>query len=68
MFYYHDVEEGTIGMAYYIDVPTLTYTYGEYQPLESVFKYDNAKGFIRTRLEIETLRYVHGGKEWLLFD
>ncbi len=55
-------------MAYYIDVPTLTYTYGEYQPLESVFKYDNAKGFIRTRLEIETLRYVHGGKEWLLFD
>ena len=49
-------------------VPTLTYTRGEYRPIENAFSRENAVGYIRTTLEIGTTRYIRGDKEWLVFD
>lgn len=65
---YYDVEKDIRGMACYINVPTLTYIYGEYRPLESTFQSDSTRGYIRTGLEIGTLRYIRDDKEWLLFN
>ena len=68
MLYEYDVETETRGEACYIDVPTLTYTLGEYMPMDSVFSHDNAVGYIMTTTVIETLYYARGDKEWLLFE
>ena len=54
--------------AYFIDVPTLTYTRGEYRLIENAFSRENAVGYIRATLEIGTTRYIRGDKKWLLFD
>ncbi|HPT61971.1 MAG TPA: hypothetical protein PLN81_10330 [Bacillota bacterium] len=54
--------------AYFIDVPTLTYTRGEYRPIENAFSRENAVGYIRTTGEIGTTLYIRGDKVWLVFD
>ena len=64
----YDAETEMRGKACYIDIPTLTYTYGEYNPMESVFEKENAKGYIYPGVQIGQVKYILGDNEWQLFD
>ncbi len=45
----------------------LTYAKWAYEPMESKYQSDSASGYIRTGLDIKTLTYICGEKEWHLF-
>lgn len=63
-----DSETGERGTACYIDIPSQTYYYGEYQEPESVVKRENHKGYIFTGMKIREVKYVLDDREWLLFE
>lgn len=50
--------------AYYIDVPTLTYRRGAYEPMESIFGEENAVGYVMPGAKISDTVYIHGDKVW----
>lgn len=54
--------------AYYIDIPTMTYQRGEYQPLDDIFVKETAIGYVRPGGKISSTVYVCGEKEWAVFD
>ena len=54
--------------AYYIDVPTLTYRRGAYEPMESIFGEENAVGYVMPGAKISDTVYIHGDKVWRIFD
>ena len=65
--YEYDVPTEIKGEVCYIDVPTLTYTRGEYRSMENTFESSDAVGQIIATVEIGTLRYTKGDQVWLLF-
>ena len=64
----YDAEKDVRHKTCYIDIPTLTYTVADYEPLEHVFERDDAKGVIYPGVKIEQIKYRIGGKEWMVFD
>lgn len=54
--------------AYFVDVPTLTYTCGAYRPIENAFLRENAVGYARPGGSIITTVYIRGDQQWHLFD
>jgi len=53
---------------YFIDIPTLAYTRGAYEPMTDVFVFNGEGGQIRESLDIGSTFYTRGGKEWLPFE
>ncbi len=68
MLYDYDVETETRGETCYIDIPTLTYSIQEYQPMENIFSQDIVIGEIAATTEIGALQYVRGDTAWSLFE
>lgn len=64
----YTVETETRGKACYIDVPSLTYERGEYEPLENPFNKENIKGSVYPGVKIRQIKYMLDGKEWSLFE
>ena len=64
----YNVETETRGKTCYIDIPTLTYEYAEYQPLENVYQKENINGSIYPGVKISQIKYMRDGKEWSLFE
>lgn len=64
----YNVETETRGKTCYIDIPSLTYEYAEYQPLENAFQKENVKGSIYPGVKISKIKYMIDGKEWSLFE
>lgn len=54
-------------ITYFIDIPTLTYQRGEYQPVKDVFQKESAVGYIIPGGTLGGSVYVQGDKEWSLF-
>ena len=64
----YNVETETRGKACYIDIPSMTYEYAEYQPLENTFQKENINGSIYSGVKISQIKYMTDGKEWSLFE
>ena len=64
----YNVETETRGKTCYIDIPSMTYEYAEYQPLESAFQKENINGSIYSGIKISQIKYMLDGKEWSLFE
>ena len=64
----YNVETETRGKTCYIDIPSLTYEYAEYQPLENTFEKENVNGYIYPGVKISQIKYMLDGKEWRLFE
>ena len=64
----YKVETDTRGKTCYIDIPSLTYRYDEYKPLEKPFNQENIKGYIYPGVKISQIKYVLDDKEWSLFE
>ena len=64
----YNVETETRGKTCYIDIPSLTYEYAEYQPLENAFQKENINGSIYPGVKISQIKYMLDGKEWGLFE
>lgn len=63
----YDVEQDVRHKTCFIDVPTLTYTIEDYEPLDRVFECDAAKGYIYPGVKVEQVKYIIGDSEWILF-
>ena len=64
----YNVETETRGKTCYIDIPSMTYEYAEYQPLEKAFQKENINGSIYPGVKICQIKYMLDGKEWSLFE
>ena len=64
----YTVETETRGKTCYIDIPSLTYEHGEYQPLENPFNKENIKGSVYPGVKISQIKYILGENEWSLFE
>ena len=64
----YTVETETRGKTCYIDIPSLTYEHGEYEPLENPFNKENIKGSVYPGVKISQIKYMIDGKEWSLFE
>lgn len=64
----YNVETETRGKTCYIDIPSLTYEQGEYQPLDKAFQTENISGSIYPGVKISQIKYMLNDKEWTLFD
>ena len=64
----YKVETDTRGKTCYIDIPSLTYRYDEYKPLEKPFNKENIKGYIYPGVKISQIKYILCDKEWKLFE
>jgi len=64
----YDVEGDARGAVCTIDTEALTYTKGEYIPLDDAFMKDNTKGYIYPGTKIGDAKYILGNKEWILFE
>jgi len=51
-----------------IDISSLTYVQGEYEPLENPFDAENIKGSVYPGVKISQIKYILGDKEWTLFE
>ena len=63
----YTVETESRGKTCYIDIPSLTYEYGAYEPLENSFDKENIKGSVYPGVKISQIKYMLNGKEWILF-
>ena len=54
--------------AYYIDIPSLTYKYGAYTPLEEPFASKSTAGRLATTDMVGTANYTRGGEEYRMFS
>jgi hypothetical protein len=61
------VETETRGKTCCIDVPSLTYERGEYEPPEHLFDREEVKGSVYPGVKISQIKYTLDGKEWLPF-
>ena len=64
----YNVEGEIRGKTCYIDIPSLTYEHGEYQPLEYPFNKENIKGSVYPGVKISQIKYMLGENEWSLFE
>ena len=64
----YNVETETRGKTCYIDIPSLTYEYAKYQPLENTFKKENINGSIYPGAKISQIKYILDNKEWSIFE
>lgn len=64
----YDVERNVRHKTCYIDVPTLTYTISDYEPLDKTFERDSAKGYIYPGVKVGQVKYIIDSKEWIIFD
>ena len=64
----YNVETETRGKTCYIDIPSLTYEHGEYEPLENAFQKENINGAIYPGVKISQIKYMLDEKEWSLFE
>ena len=64
----YDVEQDVRHKTCYIDIPTLTYTIADYEPLDNVFERDAAKGYIQPGVKVEQVKYIIDSNEWILFN
>lgn len=62
------VETETRGKTCYIDIPSLTYEQGAYQPLENAFQTENISGSIYPGVKISQIKYLLNDKAWTLFE
>jgi len=63
----YTVETGKRGKTCFIDIPSMTYEYGEYQPLEKPFLKDSINGYIYPGVKIRQIKYVLDNEERSLF-
>ena len=64
----YTVETETRGKTCFIDIPSLTYEHGEYEPLEKPFNKENIKGSVYPGVKISQIKYMLNDKEWTLFE
>ena len=64
----YTIETETRGKTCYIDIPSLTYEHGEYEPLENPFNKENIKGSVYPGVKISQIKYMINDKEWTLFE
>lgn len=64
----YNVETEARGKTCNIDIPSMTYEYAEYQPLENAFQKENINGSIYSGVKISQIKYMINGKEWSLFE
>lgn len=64
----YDVEQDKHHKTCYIDIPTLTYTIEEYEPLDNAFARDTIKGYIYPGVKIEQVKYIIDSREWMVFE
>lgn len=64
----YSAETETRGKTCYIDIPSLTYKHGEYQPLENSFNKENIKGSVYSGVKISQIKYMLDENEWNLFE
>ena len=57
----YNVETETRGKTCYIDIPSLTFRYDEYKPLEKLFNKENIKGYIYPGVKISQMKYDNLG-------
>ncbi|MBE6651276.1 MAG: M56 family metallopeptidase [Ruminococcaceae bacterium] len=63
----YNVETEKRGKTCYIDIPSLTYEHGEYEPIEKPFNNKNIKGSVYPGVKIGQIKYMIDGKELNLF-
>lgn len=51
-----------------IDISSLTYQHGEYEPLDNPFNKENIKGYVYPGVKINQIKYVLDDNEWSLFE
>lgn len=64
----YNAETETRGKTCRIDVPSKTYEYGEYEPLENAFQKENVNGYIYPGVNLNGIKYILGEKEIVLFE
>lgn len=64
----YDVAQDQHYKTCYIDIPTQTYAIKEYEPLDDAFAHDSIKGYIYPGVKTEQVKYILGGREWLVFE
>jgi hypothetical protein len=65
---FQEDSSGVARDAYYIDVPTLTYQCGAYEPMESIFGEENAVGYVMPGAKMSDTVYIRGDDQWMIFD
>lgn len=63
----YNIDGETRGSTCYIDIPSLTYAHGEYQPLKKSFNKENIKGSVYPGVKISQIKYMLGEQVWSLF-
>lgn len=64
----YNVDGEIRGKTCYIDIPSLTYEHGEYQPLENFFSKENIRGSVYPGVKIGQIKYMLDENEWSLFE
>ncbi len=64
----YNVKTEKRGKTCYIDIPSMTYQHGEYEPLQKPFNKENIRGYVYPGVKISQIKYVLDDKEWNLFE